>query len=179
MSRAFLDLGDGMEIRVLEPADASALFALIVAERDRLRSWMPWADTTRSVGDVRSFIEHARATEDLDGLGIFVGGALVGGIGLLLEASGVGAELGCWVAERHEGRGVASRALGGLIDHAFGELGLHRVSCLVAEGNDRSHRFVQRLGFVREGLVREGARGDGGGYRDLVLYGLLEGDRSR
>jgi ribosomal-protein-serine acetyltransferase len=172
VSEPLLDLGEGLEIRVLEPEDARELFELIVAERERLRPWMPWADTTRSIDHARTFIEHARATEALDGLGIFVEGALVGGIGLLFEGSGIDGELGCWVSSSHEGRGVAARACGGLIELAFDQLSLHRVSVLVAAENLRSLAFVERLGFTREGLVREGARADTG-FQDLVLYGLL------
>ena len=173
MSEPFLDLGEGLEIRILEPEDAKELFELIDDERERLRPWMPWADTTRDRDDVRTFIEGARAGEDLDGFGIYSDGALVGGVGLVVEASGVGGELGCWVAASHEGRGVATRACSAMIDHAFGELGLHRISVLVAADNVRSRAFVERLGFTREGLVREGAR-SASGYHDLVLYGLLE-----
>jgi len=173
VSDPLLDLGNELEVRVLQPDDAEELFERIVGERERLRRWMPWADTTRSIDDARSFIEHTRATEDLDGLGIFVEGALVGGIGLLFEGSGIDGELGCWVVSSHEGRGVAARACGGLIELAFGQLSLHRISVLVAADNLRSVAFVERLGFTREGLVREGTRADTG-FQDLVLYGLLE-----
>jgi ribosomal-protein-serine acetyltransferase len=173
VSEPLLDLGDGLEVRVLGLEDAQELLSLIQAERERLRPWMPWAETTRGLDDVRTFLEHTRTTDDLDGLGIVAEGALVGGIGLLFESSGIDGELGCWVASSHEGRGVAARACGGLIQLAFDRLSLHRVSCLVAAENARSVAFVERLGFTREGLVREGARA-GPGFQDLVLYGLLE-----
>jgi ribosomal-protein-serine acetyltransferase len=173
MSEPFLDLGDGLEIRSLDPDDAKELFELILAERQRLRPWMPWADTTQSVDDARTFIEHTRVTEDLDGLGIFAEGALVGGIALRVEDSGVDGELGCWVSASREGRWIPARACRAMIGYAFGELGLHRITALVAIGNESSHGLVDWLGFRREGRVREGVRNDDG-YHDLVLYGLLE-----
>lgn len=173
VSRPFLDLGDGLEIRALEMEDAERLFELIDAERERLRPWMPWADTTRSVDDVRTFIERTRAEGDLDALGIHAEGVLVGGIALRVEDAGVDGELGCWVSAKHEGRWIASRACRAMIGHAFGELGLHRITALIATGNESSQGLVGWLGFTREGLVREGARNDDG-YQDLILYGLLE-----
>lgn len=173
MSQPFLDVGDGLEIRFLQPDDAQELFALIDAERERLRPWMPWADTTKDPGDVRTFIERTRADGDLDALGIHAGGVLVGGIALRVEDSGVDGELGCWVSANQEGRWIASRACRAMIGHAFGELGLHRITALVATGNESSHGLVGWLGFTREGIVREGARAEKG-FQDLVLYGLLE-----
>jgi len=173
VSQPFLDVGDGLEIRTLEPEDAQGLFELIDAERERLRPWMPWADTTRDPDDVRAFIERVRADGDLDALGVHADGALVGGIALRVEDAGVDGELGCWIAASHEGRWIPARACRAMIAHAFGELGLHRITALVAIDNRSSHGLVDWLGFTREGVVREGHRSDAG-FHDLVLYGLLE-----
>ena len=173
MSEPFLDVGDGIEIRILQPDDAQDLFELIVTERERLRSWMPWADTTRDLSDVRVFIERMRADGALDALGIHADGAIVGGIALRIEDSGVDGELGCWIAASQEGRWIPARACRAMIAHGFGELGLHRITALVASDNRSSRGLVDWLGFTPEGLVREGHRNDAG-YHDLVLYGLLE-----
>ena len=54
MSRPFLDLGDGVEIQILEPDDAEEIFALVDADRERLRAWMPWVDGSTSPADPRA-----------------------------------------------------------------------------------------------------------------------------
>jgi ribosomal-protein-serine acetyltransferase len=65
-----------------------------------------------------------------------------------------------------------TRAVKALIDHAFGELGLHRVEIRAAAENRRSRAIPERLGFEQEGILREAER-VGERYQDLVVYGLL------
>jgi len=174
VSRPFLQLGDGVEIRLLQEEDAQEVFELIDAERERLRPWMPWADTTRSADEVRTFIRSNRTAGTLEALGIFVAGGFVGGTGLVPDgADPVDAEVGVWISAANEGHGLASRACRAMIGHAFGSLGVHRVTACVAPDNARSRTMVERLGFTREGVLREAGR-TGSGYVDLIVYGLLE-----
>jgi ribosomal-protein-serine acetyltransferase len=142
-------------------------------ERERLRAWMPWADTTKGPGDVRTFIQDNRASGSFDALGIFVDGAYVGGVGLMVGRPSIDGELGYWIASAHEGRGLVTRACLALIGHAFGELGLHRVTIRVAPENARSRAIPERLGFTQEGLLREAGK-TGTGYVDLLVYSMLE-----
>lgn len=177
MSRPLFDLGDGVEVRILEPEDAEEVFALVDADRERLRAWMPWVDGTTSPADTRAFIEGDRASGGIDALGIYVDGSYVGGIGLRPDVQHGDAELGYWIGSAHEGRGLVTRACRALVDHAFGDLGLHRVTIRVAPENGRSRAIPERLGFTEEGLMREAGR-TALGYQDLVVYGLLDGERS-
>ncbi len=174
MSRPFLDLGEGVELRLLEPSDAEEMFALVERDRRRLREWMPWVDGTTSPKDSRAFVEHARDTEQLDGLGVFVDGAYAGGIGLRVDAMNRCAEIGYWIGSPWEGRGLVTRACRALIGHAFGDLGMHRVEIRAAQDNLRSRAVPERLGFTQEAALRESGRADARGYVDLVVYGLLD-----
>jgi RimJ/RimL family protein N-acetyltransferase len=65
--------------------------------------------------------------------------------------------------------GVAERAL---VNHAFGELNLHRLEADVDPRNLASIRLLERLGFQREGYLRERHHMNGE-VQDAVLYGLL------
>jgi RimJ/RimL family protein N-acetyltransferase len=60
----------------------------------------------------------------------------------------------------------------GLLDHAFGPLGLHRVWVDVPEYNDPGMQMVQHVGFVVEGHLRQTHRKNGEWYDSSVL-GLL------
>jgi ribosomal-protein-serine acetyltransferase len=173
VSSPLLDLGDGVEVRNLDSGDAEEVFALADADRERLRAWLPWVDATKRPDDVRAFIESNRASNGLDALGIYVDGAFAGGIGIRPDEEHGDAEIGYWIASTHEGRGLVTRACAALIDHAFGALGLHRVTIRVAPENARSRAIPKRLGFKEEGRMREAGRA-GHGYHDLVVYGLLE-----
>lgn len=79
--------------------------------------------------------------------------------------------LGYQVAARHEGRGFMSEALRGVVDHAFGDLRLHRLMANHVPENERSRRVLERLGFVREGLAKDYLF-IGGAWRDHVLTAL-------
>jgi ribosomal-protein-serine acetyltransferase len=178
MSSRFLDLGDGLEIRRLEPGDAEELFASFDPQRDRLRIWLPWPDQTKSPADIRGFIERQRSADALDGLGIYLNGALVGGIGLSVNEEHNNGEVGYWISSTHEGQGLVTRCCQALVDHAFDVIGLHRVVITVAPDNVRSRAIPERLGFRQEGLAR-GAGRSGTGYHDLLIYAVLEDEWPR
>ncbi len=173
MSRSLFDLGEGFEVRILEPRDAEEVFTLVDVNRERLRAWMPWVDATVGPADTRAFIEGDRASDGMDALGMYVEGRYLGGIGLRPNAPHGDAEIGYWIGSAHEGRGFVTRACRALIEHAFGDLGLHRVTIRVAPDNTRSRAIPERLGFREEGLMREAGK-SALGHHDLVVYGLLD-----
>jgi len=168
------DLGDGMRIRSLDPGDADALFALVEANRERLRPWMPWEATTRSADDIRDFIERSRASSsDAEGNGIWVDGELAGTIGMSIDTLSNSAEIGYWIDAAHEGRGIVTRGCRRHLEEAFEALGIHRVSLRAATENARSQAVAERLGMRREGVLRDAERVHDG-YHDIVVFSILE-----
>jgi RimJ/RimL family protein N-acetyltransferase len=65
------------------------------------------------------------------------------------------AELGYALAAAQWGHGYAGEALRLVFAYAFGPLGLRRLEADIDPRNEPSCRLVERLGFVREGLLRE------------------------
>jgi ribosomal-protein-alanine N-acetyltransferase len=84
-------------------------------------------------------------------------------------------ELGYLVGPEARGRGVATRALALLVAYAFAELGMARIQALVHPDNPASGRVLERLGFQREGLLRDYRAGEHG-REDRVIYSLLAGE---
>jgi ribosomal-protein-serine acetyltransferase len=167
-------IDDDSFVRTFTPDDAQALFALVEANRARLRAWMPWEETTRSPADVHDFIERSLASEhDLEGNGIWVDGRIAGAIGLSVSPLTSSGELGYWIGAEFEGRGLVTRACRLFIDHAFGALGLHRIELRAGVGNTRSRAVAERLGFTLEGTLREADRMASGRFIDLGVFGLL------
>jgi len=69
-------------------------------------------------------------------------------------------------------QGYAREAAAGLLRHCFGDLATNRVEARIAPENVASQTMAERLGFQREGLMREWAL-VGSAPRDMVLYALL------
>ena len=72
----------------------------------------------------------------------------------------------------YRGQGYGSEAMALLLRFAFHELNLHRVQLTVFSYNLRAIHLYERLGFVREGVMREFLYRDRQRF-DVVLYGLL------
>jgi ribosomal-protein-serine acetyltransferase len=174
-----IDISDDVHLRVLEEADAEEVHALVEANRAFLARWMPWA-ADQDLDRTRNFIRTAHERHERnDGFeaalvadGRIAGCAGFAGIDWVARATGIG----YWLAEDRQGRGLMTRAISALVDHAFGEWKLHRVEIRAAAENVRSRAIPERLGFTQEGTLRE-AELVGEQYQDLAVYGLLASDR--
>jgi len=85
------------------------------------------------------------------------------------------AELGFALGRAFWGRGYVAAALPALLKFAFGGLRLHRVFADTDPRNIRSIRVLERLGFLREGVLR-GHYLVQGEPQDAVVYGLLQSE---
>jgi ribosomal-protein-serine acetyltransferase len=146
-------------LELLQDQHAEELFALVDANRAHLRRWLPWLDANTAVEHTRGFIRGTlQQFAARNGLtcGIRDRGALAGVIGLhFIDWPNRRTSIGYWIAQSHEGRGLITRACARLLDHCFGELGLNCVEIGCATGNTRSCRVPERLGFTREGVLRQ------------------------
>ena len=85
------------------------------------------------------------------------------------------AEVGFVLRRDRWGQGLASDALAVLFGFCFGRLGLHRLEADVDPENARSLRLLEKLGFQREGRLRERWQTQGDA-RDGIFLGLLRPD---
>ena len=174
------DLPGGSHLRLLEESDAEELVRVVDANRDHLAPWMPWVESTPNTVDVR--LEFIRSTRrqiaENDGLqaAIVEGGEIVGVIGFhSVDWRNLATSLGYWLAADRQGRGIMTEAVAALTTYAFEVWGLARVEIRVATENRRSTAIPERLGFAREGVLRQAER-HGDTYRDLVVYAMLAQD---
>jgi RimJ/RimL family protein N-acetyltransferase len=91
------------------------------------------------------------------------------------DAEGREAEIGYMVAPAARGRGVAGRALSLATEWCLGTLGLQRVELRIDVLNARSLRVAERLGYVREGVLRS-VHFKQGQRVDLAVYSRLPAD---
>ncbi len=101
---------------------------------------------------------------------------LIGGVTLFAIDRAQGrAEIGYVLGSAHWGRGYAQEALSLALGFAFETLGLRRVEADIDPRNTNSCRLAERMGFAREGLLRERWHVAGEAC-DTALYGLLARD---
>lgn len=164
------------DLRLVEERHTEELFALVDRNRAYLREWLPWLDATTTVEDERTFVRSSLegfAKGTTIEFAIWHKGGISGGIGLhFIDDVNRSGEIGYWVSEDLQGRGLVTRACVAVLDHAFGNLGLNRVVIRVDVGNTRSRAIPERLGFTQEGVTRQSdwlyTR-----FRDMVLYSVL------
>jgi [ribosomal protein S5]-alanine N-acetyltransferase len=90
-----------------------------------------------------------------------------------LGLSGVqAAKLGFAIAAPHWGHGYALDAARTIIRFGFTTLGLHRISGAIGPDNAASLALITRLGFTREGRLRDHVFTNGA-WRDSILYSFL------
>ena len=82
-------------------------------------------------------------------------------------------ELGYWLFVPARGRGIATRVVRALADHALAN-GIVRVEAHVRIGNTASERVLERAGFVHEGIKRRLLR-HGGERVDATMFALVAG----
>jgi ribosomal-protein-alanine N-acetyltransferase len=173
-----------VELHPLRRGDAGEWSRLRLANEDWLAPWepsspVPWAPRHTPAGyrAMRRMVAR-RARQGLSvPLAIRVDGRLAGQVTLdnIVRGAMRSAHLGYWIDQSVSGRGMATLAVALICDHAFGEVGLHRLQADIRPENVRSQRLVERLGFRQEGLLRRYLDIDGD-WRDHLTYALLAED---
>ncbi|WP_437967619.1 GNAT family protein [Sorangium sp. So ce260] len=85
------------------------------------------------------------------------------------------AEIGYELLPAFWNRGIMTEALRAVLRFGFASMDLHRVEAQIDPENRASARVLERLGFAREGLLRQNWYHDGR-YTDTAVYGLLRDD---
>lgn len=89
------------------------------------------------------------------GYGIFLGGRFAGEVNLSIVQRGPfqSSYVGYWIDEAHAGHGYTPEAVVLIAQHAFEDLGLHRIQISIVPRNTASRRVVEKLGIRDEGTA--------------------------
>ncbi len=99
-------------------------------------------------------------------------GRVVGGVSLRIARGKKRAEVGYELARWLWGRGLMSEAVSAVIEEAFRQLPIIKITATATAANARSIRLLEKLGMQREALLRQHWV-HGGRVLDEVRYGLL------
>ena len=103
-------------------------------------------------------------------------GRLVGTVELRLTMRAERAEMGIAIHDKVQwNQGLGTDAARLVVDYAFEELNLNRVELTTDEENARAIRCYEKVGFVREGLLRQHRLVDGV-FGNTVIMGILRDD---
>ena len=163
-------------LRQLSHADLEALFA-IFSNLEVMRYWSspPLTQRAQMEVKVRKFVDGYESGTSLSlGIEREADHALVGNCTLFdFHEDSRRAQVGYCLGRPYWGQGYMHEALTALVDHAFGGLALNRLEADIDPRNLGSAKALERLGFVREGFLRERWIVDGE-VSDSALYGLLQ-----
>ena len=160
--------------------DATTLDDAIRASLPELNQWLPWARLDYTASDTAAFIRDSMqawkeerawdySVRLKDDPRTHIGNISIWTVSKL----GKIAEIGYWVRSDQTSKGVCTEAVDLLLGEAFNALRYHKVVLRIAVGNDASDRVAEKLGFTREGVLREELliRGN---WVDHSLWSLLD-----
>ena len=158
---------------------AAGLFAAIDANRQHLSVFLPWVGFMQAEEDVKAYLKNCEILYNEQkeiSFVIFHNNTAVGRIGIhhINQMNKSGA-IGYWLTKDAEGKGIITKSCIAIINYGFKELNLNRIELKAAVENFRSQAVPERLGFTKEGIMRQAERVNET-FLDLHLYAMLRED---
>ena len=171
---------DNIFLKELELNDAEHIFKTVDSQREYLGEWLPFVEFTKSVKDsldyVNSVVTMPEECKEWQ-FAIFCGDDFAGLAGFKgTDRLNRKSEIGYWLKEEFQHRGIMTETVRALIKFGFSELGLNRIQIKCAPENVKSNKIPQRLGFTLEGIERESEFVKEGVFRDANVWSLIKKD---
>lgn len=165
-----------IELKFITPEYATEVYELVNSNRNHLKEWLPWVDSTKSVESIHSyfsFIINKHKNNDGFGCLIFYKRKVVGLISLkTIDWTNKSTSIGYWIDKNHSGLGIITISCSELISYSFTELELNRIEICCSINNITSRKIPERLNFKLEGILEQ-AELINGKFRDMALYSIL------
>lgn len=167
-----------VRLRHLEESDTDSLFEIFSNEEAmRFWSWVPYKERAQAETLLAEIHENFQQKSHFQwGIALRSDDKVIGTTTLFrFDEQSRRAELGYILNRRFWGKGFVSEALSALFDFAFEKFDLNRLEAEIEPRNTASVKTVERLGFQKEGYMRERWIVDGE-VQDTLFYGLLKSD---
>ncbi len=179
MNITTLELQPWLTLYPIALSHALALTALIQKNFHHLQEYLPAVAAMTSLTEVQ---EHINASIEKKFKGelldwhIFADGVLCGSVRVnRIERADRKASLAYFLDANYQGRGIVTRSGRAVIEVCFKELELNRLELRCVTTNASSVAVAERLGFTREGVLRQDEFLNGQ-FVDHYLYALLRQD---
>jgi len=163
--------GEKINLRTVEEEDLEFLRENI--NRKEVRTHLT-ARKPVNLEQEKQFFEEVISSEKNTHLAISIENEIIGIISLEenKERTGV-AEIGIWIDPENHGNGYGTEAAELITNYGFNELNFHRIMARAHEGNKGSQEIWEKLGFEKEGELRDQVYREGE-FINAYLYGVLE-----
>lgn len=166
-----------MTVRIPQPGDATVLYRLASdPEVTRWFSWGPYQETAEARAYLDRLPGQREQGRQLDLLQVHAQRGPVGITGLSeFSYRDRRAMVGTWLGRDAWGTGANTEAKALMFHLAFELIGLERVGAYANVENGRSQKALEKVGFLKEGVLR-GWHRHGDRQLDVGVYGLLRDD---
>lgn len=165
-------------LRHLEKSDIDSLFE-IFSDEETMRYWSSppfqnWSEAEKLLTEIHEYFEQKTLFQW--GIALKETDKIIGTTTIFhFDEKNRRAEIGYALNRKFWGKGFVNEALNSLFNFAFTQLNLHRIEADVDPRNTASVNVLERLGFQKEGYLRERWH-VGGEVQDALFYGLLKSD---
>lgn len=169
--------GPTMTVRIPTPDDAPALYHL--AREPQVTQWFSWGPYARQA-DATAYLDRLPGQREcgaqLDLLQVHHERGPVGITGLSeFSYRDRRAMVGSWLGREAWGTGANTESKALMAHLAFAVLGLERLGAYANTENQRSQAALEKVGFLKEGVLR-GWHRHGDRQLDVAVYGMLPAD---
>jgi len=175
-----IQVTESIVLREILLSDSTEIFNTIDNQRQYLGQWLPFVAFTKKEADTFRFIQSTMEASADKREYVFIilhEGCFAGVIGFKdTDRLNQRTEIGYWLAEEMQGKGIVTQAVKKLCQFAYEELGINRIQIKCAVGNFPSKKVPRRLNFQLEGVERDGELLSDGQFTDLEVYSLLKSE---
>lgn len=169
-----IEITDDFVLYPLSVDDIFKIFNTLNEEREYMREWLPFVDTTQDVEDTGNYVRYVLQTGEQQ-FTIYYKEKFVGLAGFKdIDKDNHKTEIGYWLSQHAQGKGIMTKTVQKLLEYAFSEMNMNRVQIKVALENKKSRSIPEKLGFQVEGIERDGELLVNNEYTDIAIYSLLK-----
>lgn len=174
-----LDIEQDIQLELITENHAQPIFDIVNENRTHLREWLPFVDRMQTIEFAQNFVKGTMQRNQ-DGneyaFVIVVNNKVIGRIGVYkIDNQNKIGEIGYWLAENAQGKGIVTKSCQSIIDFCFSDLQLNRIEIKCGTENLKSKTIPEKLNFTKEGVLRQ-AELLYNSYIDLNLYSLLKSE---
>ncbi|MDQ0159457.1 GNAT family N-acetyltransferase [Alkalibacillus salilacus] len=164
-------MSEQLSIQPLQKDDLDFLYQMRI-NSDVMDYWFeePYASKAQMIKSYEANLEQDSHRSFI----LYHGKEKIGYLGLFdLDWRHRHAEFAIMIDPAFQGNGYATRATELMIDYGFNQLNLHKLFLYVAQTNEKAAYIYEKVGFEREGFLKQHFFINGQ-YCDVIMMGLLQ-----